>query len=291
MASRTVKSALSTSSATRALTRTLEIERKFVPTTTLQQHVRESANKDSFTSLSTITSPTTTIFTRLPPTRITDRYFDRKSTLADKGIWIRYRRIAPLTPLFSPIPGTPDCKGVWQAKLRQAGGFTSSSAVEVEGQAEVNAVIRDAGLGDNVFDLGFWMGFVCERTAWTVQPDGDEDMEVCVDTAIAKVEDRDGERAVYWRHQVGEVKIAKSVSASNNLRVVEEYDALNDQLAGFMATHPDLFAGEGEPVGKLSALVAHEKDVKARLWKVNEPGRVANVPEVAWDRMMAGGVR
>lgn len=55
-----------------------------------------------------------------------------------------------------------------------------------------------------------------------------------------------------------------------------------------MVARPEIFRGEGSPLGKLTAYLGHQKDVAERAWKANAPGRLANMAEVKYERLYGG---
>ena len=60
---------------------------------------------------------------------------------------------------------------------------------------------------------------------------------------------------------------------------------MSGQLEKFMAARPEIFNGEGSPLGKLTAYIEQQRDIAARSWKANAPGRLANMAEVKYERL------
>lgn len=129
-------------------------------------------------------------------------------------------------------------------------------------------------------------------------------MTLVLDTITTALEGRDGERPVYFFHQVGELELEAVVTTELGAesgaidsagliakhRVDREVTGakMSEELSAFMADRPEIFASEGSPLGKLSAYLQYHEENDARKWKVNEGGRVANMSEERWEREYNG---
>lgn len=288
---------------------TLEVERKFLPTALLQQYLSSSSSSPKSKSKSNsaaqaITLPRTTL-TRQPRKLITDKYFDRASQLQRRGIWVRWRKTQPADDDNSSSSSASQSHGVWEAKIKQSGDYLASQFVEVQGREAVESVLSEAGVGESVFDLKFQMGFVAERASWGVEREEEGgEMTLVLDTITTALEGRDGDRPVYFFHQVGELELEAVVTTelgaeggaidSAGLIAKHRVDRevagakMSEELSAFMADRPEMFAGEGSPVGKLSAYLQYHEEKDARKWKANEGGRVANMSEERWEREYNG---
>lgn len=299
-------SALNKALKKRFLTSLLEVERKFVPTPALKALVNDSPQTHPF-HLATTPVSSRKILTRLTRKLVTDKYFDRKGQLESHGIWVRWRK-----EQVTKHDGTDaePAQGFWEAKVKQGGDFVDSKFIEVQGRDAVENVMDSVGVCDSIFDLKFELGFMADRVSWDVKSvdgeqsehdDHDATMTLIVDTMIASLEGPNGEYPKNFAHQVGELELQKPiVSASHHpndhplsctkhsqLRAAEG-DKMHEQLETFMDAHPEIFTGEGKPVGKLTAYIRHRKEMAERAWKANESGRIANMSEIKWEREING---
>lgn len=291
----------------RFLTSLLEVERKFVPTPALKGLINESSKPQTF-YLSAIPISSRKLLTRLTRKLVTDKYYDRKGQLESHGIWVRWRK-----EQVTKQDGTDaqPAQGFWEAKVKQDGDFVDSKFIEVQGRDAVENVMDSVGVCDSIFDLKLELGFMADRVSWnvkSVEGEGgkhydhdDATMTLIIDTVIASLEGPNGEYPKNFAHQVGELELQKPIvttshhpndhplSSTKHSRLrAAEGDKMHEQLETFMDSHPEIFAGEGKPVGKLTAYIKHRKEQAERAWKANESGRIANMSEIKWEREING---
>lgn len=300
-------STLNKAMSNRFLTSLLEVERKFVPTPAFKALINEPS-KSGPLYLSATPVSSRKLLNRLTRKLVTDKYFDRKGQLESHGIWVRWRK--EQTTKHDGTDAEPS-QGFWEAKVKQGGDFLDSEFIEVQGRDAVENVMDSVGVCDSIFDLKFELGFMADRVSWDVKSvegeqgkhdeDDDATMTLIIDSMIASLEGPNGEYPKNFAHQVGELELQKPIFAPSHhpndhplsctkhsqLRAAEG-DKMHEQLEVFMDAHPDIFAGEGKPVGKLTAYIRHRKEMAERVSKANESGRIANMSEIKWEREING---
>lgn len=91
------------SHAAKVITSTLEVERKFVPTTLSKKLAAETSHKSAFSQGFPKTNLRDSFVTH-PRLRIIDKYFDDPyRNLEKQSIWIRFRRSQPTSPCGKDI--------------------------------------------------------------------------------------------------------------------------------------------------------------------------------------------
>lgn len=209
----------------------LEVERKFCPSA-----VTLIARNAGF--------PPFKKFTALPTTTFTDTYFDLKTTLRDKGIWLRRR------------------DNEWEMKVKTGGDFINSSFQEISSTQEIDQALKkylshelmsiteitscSTGGGGNIqgiFGLAPFAKITTTRQAWTAKSDSEDTLQLVVDTTD-------------FGHHVGEVELAwDGVGTATK----DESRLKMDQiLSVFMNHHKWAFPG-GECWGKLTAYFEWQK--------------------------------
>jgi len=144
-------------------------------------------------------------------------------------------------------------------------------------------------------------------------------LTLVLDSMLASLEGLDGSHPKYMQHKVGELEFEKTIktdiattaitdnSESEDMTAITDADSpftatknkhtttctsesnvMNAHLEAFMSAHPELFAGEGTPKGKLTAYIDQKKELAARDWKANASGRLANLSEVKYKRLFGG---
>lgn len=280
----------------RSITSKLEVERKFVPTSFLTKHAADLSKTTNTFAAPTSNTASDLILTSLPRKRITDKYFDVKGEFERRGIWIRWRKEQLTKP--DGTDAAPS-EGTWEAKVKRGGDYLNSQFREVHGRDAVEELMAEAGVGDSIFDLRYELGFVADRVSWAIKDGSVEgkdgsSMTVVLDTITASLEGPNGDHPKYFTHQVGELELEKTVTTESSESkeheeiCTSEVQRMNKQLATFMSAHPDLFAGKGIPVGKVTAYTKYKEELSARAWKANEPGRIANMSEIKWEREVNG---
>jgi hypothetical protein len=295
----------------RSLVSTLEVERKFAPSILLKKYASETS-----TTTRIFLAPTThrglpTTLSALPRERITDKYFDHKGQLEQKGIWVRWRK-TQLTTHDGLETAPPQI--TWEAKVKQGGDFLDSQFVEAKGRDAVEKLMADAGVCDSIYNLDFQLGFVADRVSWAVnRPGNDEEpctgraaMTLVLDTMSAALEGRNGEHAKFMHYQVGELELAKTITTTaTNLEEActidqaellakhctasaVEAESMRQQLSAFMAAYPAIFQAGATPVGKITAYMQRKETLAASNKKVNATGRLANMAEVRYERLVGG---
>ena len=146
-------------------------------------------------------------------------------------------------------------------------------------------------------------------------------LTLVLDSMLASLEGPDGSHPKYMQHKVGELEFEKTTKTDiattaittnsdiGNIPTVtnastspisatsdnhhtstctSESNTMNAHLEAFMSAHPEIFAGEGTPKGKLTAYIDQNKELAARDWKENASGRFANLSEVEYERLFGG---
>jgi hypothetical protein len=295
----------------RSLVSTLEVERKFAPSILLKKYASETS-----TTTRIFLAPTThrglpTTLSALPRERITDKYFDHKGQLEQKGIWVRWRK-TQLTTHDGLETAPPQI--TWEAKVKQGGDFLDSQFVEAKGRDAVETLMADAGVCDSIYNLDFQLGFVADRVSWAVKGPGNDEgagngtaaMTLVLDTISAALEGRNGEHAKFMHHQVGELELAKTITttagkhedafildraellARHCTTSAAQAESMRQQLTTFMAAYPAIFQADATPVGKITAYMQRKESLAASNKKVNATGRLANMAEVRYERLVGG---
>ena len=129
-------------------------------------------------------------------------------------------------------------------------------------------------------------------------------MTILLDTMSATLEGRDGELPKYMHHQVGELELEKTITTSltteddvnfNEAKLAARHQAvrgfeayvMREQLSTFMQSYPAIFSAEGAPLGKVTAYMQQKGDAASRAAKANAKGRLANMSEVQYDKLVA----
>jgi hypothetical protein len=289
----------------RSIVSKLEAERKFVPSPLLKKYASETATVPRIhVTPATKHNPSVTL-TRLPRKHITDKYFDRKGQLEQKGIWVRWRKEETTTHDGS---NTTTSQTNWEAKIKQGGSFLDSQFIEAKGRDAVESLMAEAGVCRSIYDLSFQLGFVADRMGWAVNGhDGEQAvndtsaMSLILDTMSTALEGRNGEHSTFIRHQVGELELEKSITTSfedeNDLHesavgskhratCTFQAEAMREQLATFMSAYPTLFQASGSPMGKITAYMQQKKAFAERSEKSHAANRLANMSEVQYERLM-----
>jgi thiamine-triphosphatase len=208
----------------------LEVERKFYPSAVAL--IARNAG-----------SPPLKKFTSLPTTTFTDTYFDLKTTLRDKGVWLRRR------------------DNDWEMKVKTGGDFINSSFQEISGTEEIDQALKKyfshafmsisdttscSTKGRNMqgtFGLSPFAKITTTRQAWTAQSDSDHTLQIVVDTTD-------------FGHKVGEVELAwdgVDTAAKDASRL-----KMDQIISTFMHHHKWAFP-DGECQGKLTAYFELQK--------------------------------
>jgi len=285
----------------------LEVERKFVPSPLLKQYASETATVSRIhVTPATKHNPSVTL-TRFPRKRITDKYFDRKGQLEQKGIWVRWRKEETTTHDGS---NTTTSQTSWEAKVKQGGNFLDSQFVEAKGRDAVEDLMAEAGVCRSIYDLSFLLGFVADRMGWTVNGyhgekavDDTATMSLIIDTMSTALEGRNGEYSTFMHHQVGELELEKAITTSlegedvhaahepainsiHRATCASQARAMREQLATFMSVYSTLFETGGTPLGKITAYMQQKKVLAERSEKSHAANRLANMSEVQYERLM-----
>jgi hypothetical protein len=276
----------------------LEVERKFVPSPLLKKYARETATAPRIDVSPATDHNQQVVLTRLPRKRMIDKYFDHKGQLERKGIWVRWRREETTT---HDGLDTTSTHASWEAKLKQGGDFLDSQFIEAEGREAVESLMAEAGVCRSIYELSFELGLVTDRVGWVVNGydgkkvgDDTATMSLVLDTVLASLEGRNGDRPTFMHHVVGELELETSVTADP---LSEGYDdskqraaqkTMRQQLAIFMSTYPTLFDAGSLPVGKITAYKQQKQAFAARSRKANAASRLANMSEVRYERLAKG---
>ena len=286
----------------------LEVERKFVPSPLLKKYANESATTSRIHLTPTAKHIPSVVLTRLPRKRITDKYFDHKGQLEQKGIWVRWRKEQITTHDGADTTATHSS---WEAKVKQGGNFLDSQFVEVKGRDAVETLMAEAGVCRSIYDLTFQLGFVADRVAWAMNGYPDEKdlddtatMSLVLDTMSAALEGPNGEHSTFIHHQVGELELEKTISTNpadgDGIHTVHEpgldskhriacafqAEAMREQLTTFMSAYPSVLESGGLPVGKITAYMQQKQARAEQAKKANAINRLANMSEVQFERLM-----
>lgn len=291
----------------RSIVSKLEVERKFVPSPLLKKYASEVATTPRIYITPAMNHSPSVVLTRLPRKRITDKYFDLKGQLEQKGIWVRWRKDQTTTHDGSKIMASQTS---WEAKVKQGGNFLDSQFIEAKGREAVENLMVQAGVCRSIYDLSFQLGFVADRTGWVVSGyDGQKEvngaaLSLVVNTMNAALEGRNGEHSTCTHHQVGELELEKVITTSlegrDDVRTVHEpatnsdhravcasqAEAMREQLTNFMSAYPSLFQAGGSPMGKITAYMQRKKTLAERSERVHAASRLANMSEVQYERLM-----
>lgn len=276
----------------RSLTSTLEVERKFVPSALLKKYASDASTTPRISLIPATHHHRRATLTLLPRERVTDKYFDHKGQLEKKGIWVRWRKIQVLT---HDGVETASPQAYWEAKVKQGGDFLDSQFVEAKGRDAVEALMVKAGVCDSVYNLEFELGFVADRVSWAVSglegedsEEGTPAMTLVLDTMTAALEGRDGEHPESIHHQVGELELEKTVTASpldDRDTNTAQADSMREKLASFMTAYPTISDVGAPPVGKITAYMQHKETLAARKNKANVTARVADMSKERYERL------
>ena len=291
----------------RSIISKLEVERKFVPSPLLKKYAHEVATTPRIhVTPATGRNPSVTL-TRLPRKRITDKYFDHKGQLEQKGIWIRWRK--EQTTNHDGVD-TIASQTSWEAKVKQGGNYVDSQFVEAKGRDAVEDLMAEAGVCRSIYDLKFQLGFVADRVCWAVSGyEGekrvdDAAMTLVLDTMSAALEGPNGEHSTFMHHQVGELELEMAIETTfgdeGDIRTVHEpamcsqhrsacasqAQAMRKLLTTFMSTYPSILDIGGPPVGKITAYMQRKQALAAQSERANAIDRLANMSEVQYERLM-----
>lgn len=212
-------------------TTTLEVERKFAPTSRSTQLLANNSGAKPFRSL---------VF--LGSTQFEDVYYDTPDDdLSRAGIWLRRR-------------GDGGSDQRWEAKVRVGGDYTNSAFEELTDVAQISAL------------LGGLLGPGAGLDAGAEAPRGGGLREAARFVSYRSKFLVDGRFTVMldatdFGHVVGEVELEREIGGSgaeeacDRTRVIQEMDK---EIDHFMKSHLWAFPA-GKPVGKLSAYFALKK--------------------------------
>lgn len=293
----------------RSITSKLEVERKFVPSPLLQKYASETW-KTPRISLISNRHPSATL-TRLPRKRVTDKYFDHKGQLEQKGIWVRWRKEQITTHDGVDIITSHD---FWEAKVKQGGDFLDSQFVEAKGRDAVENLMIKAGVCRSIYELSFHLGSVADRVSWAVDgldgyvdeegSDHTANMTLVLDTMSTALEGRDGKYPKAMHHTVGELELEKTITTnlldedharfdrdtenmSNHDAVcASQAEVMREQLSTFMAAYQSVFDTSGSPVGKITAYMQQKEALATRSKKAHAMSRLANMSEARYERLL-----
>ncbi|KAH7122383.1 CYTH-like domain-containing protein [Dendryphion nanum] len=194
--------------------RYLEVERKFLPTTSSISLLHTNAGTPPFRS-----------HRYIGRSRSHDVYFDKGGLLMRAGIYLRQRN------------------GTWEAKDRLGGNYKNSQFEEKTDVQEIQVLARSILDGERgrrdglVFDFKAELDPVAEfktvREEWEV----DGGIKVVLDEAD-------------FGCVVGEVEICESMKREE---MQDKVPVLNERIDGFMKKYEWAFPRDGEVVGKLEA--------------------------------------
>jgi hypothetical protein len=291
----------------RSIVSTLEVERKFVPSPLLKKYASETATTSRIHVTPVAGHSPSMILTRLPRKRITDKYFDHKGQLEQKGIWVRWRKDETTTYDGSK---TVISQPSWEAKVKQGGNFVDSQFVEAKGRDAVEDLMAKAGVCRSIYDLSFQLGFVADRVGWAVQGfdsengDADAAMSLVLDTMSTALEGRNGEYSTFMHHQVGELELEKAITTSledqddvhtvhksavdlkHRTTCASQAEVMRKRLDSFMSAYPTLFQTGNSPLGKITAYMQRKHALEAQAERAHAASRLANMSEVQYERLM-----
>ncbi|KAM0709614.1 hypothetical protein Q7P35_003654 [Cladosporium inversicolor] len=291
----------------RAIISKLEVERKFIPSPLLKKYASETATLPRIHVAPAADHSPNVVLTRLPRKRITDKYFDHKGRLEQKGIWVRWRKEQTITHDNANIIASHTC---WEAKVKQGGNFLESQFIEAKGRDAVEDLMAETGVCRSIYGLSFQLGFVADRVGWAVegydgQKDGeDATMSLVLDTMTAALEGRNGEYSTFMNHQVGELELEKAITTNledeDGVRSIDESamrshhratcasqaEAMREQLTTFMLTYPSLLEADGSPVGKITAYMERKHALAERLETTHAANKLVKTSEVQYERLM-----
>ena len=194
--------------------RTLEVERKFIPTTSSITLLRTNTGVPPFSS-----------HLHVGLSRTHDVYYDKGGKLMQAGIYLRQRN------------------GKWEAKVRQGGNYTNSQFDEITNMTEIQLLARgvldgergkrDGKMFDLQNELSAVADFRTEREEWEV----DNGVKVVLDKAD-------------FGCVVGEVEICERVDRG---RMKERATVLDDRIERFIDRYEWAFPRGEKVVGKLEA--------------------------------------
>jgi hypothetical protein len=290
----------------RSIVPRLEVERKFVPSPLLKKYASETATTPRIHVSPATKRDPSVVLTRLPRKRITDKYFDNKGQLEQKGIWVRWRKEQTTTHDGTKTITSQTC---WEAKVKQGGNFLDSQFIEAKGRDAVEILLAEAGVCRSIYDLSFQLGFVADRVGWAVNSydvekivDDTAAMSLVLDTMSTALEGRNGEHSTFMHHQVGELELEKTITIEDgdDLRIVHESatdsthhttctsqaEAMREQLITFMLAYPTLFQTSSPLMGKITAYMQRKDALAAQSDRAHAASRLANMSEVQYERLM-----
>ncbi|KAH6618685.1 CYTH-like domain-containing protein [Boeremia exigua] len=228
-----------TSAAVAPQTHTLEVERKFVPSSPAISLLK---SKNLWPGSETIEPMTSS-----HGLRFTDTYFDTsRFTLRDAGIYVRLRN------------------DEWELKIRRTGGMVSTGCIEVLGRTHVEALLKDESIGVSLLDLEQVAKMKTVRTAWKI---GDFTVSVDDTTLLLRATETLRGTILEIPHSVGEVELCKEVVEEE---VEQQMQNAVRQIDQFMNRNEEVFKGRFEefcpqvPEGKLAAFFRWEEMLRQR---------------------------
>jgi thiamine-triphosphatase len=196
--------------------KTLEVERKFLPTNDSIARLRANSGKPVFR-----------FHQALGIKHTHDIYYDREGILMSKGIYVRLR------------------DGQWEAKVRQGGDYTNSRFAEYQGHDDVGHIVKDV-FSTISEESGSWKkALVPVADLKTKREEWDADgFRICVDEV-----DQEG-----FEHRVGEVELCEEIEVDETTDEETIGKEMDERIEKFMKEHEWAFpATSGKVVGKLSA--------------------------------------
>lgn len=204
--------------------RSLEVERKFVPTTPLMNALIAEKSEHKYPWVPKLRSnpaffPSpihgrSRIFQgvqHLGEEGLLDRYYDEDDLLCSRGVWLRQRFHHTYGDLSRDNLGERTIRltdlniseGDWEAKVARGGDYANSRFLELDSHEEIESVVRmcmvEAGIQDKSrkqnFGLKRWLELGTVRESWYI----DGKFTVAVDETD-------------WGHRIGEVELIETVT-------------------------------------------------------------------------------
>ena len=270
----------------------LEIEKKFGPSASLKRYLDSCASGDKQRVVrqdhgaSKGGAGKDLRVVRLPDKKIRDVYYDLNGQLSSKGIWIRYRETKAARQDTQAVAGEASISTAWEAKIRVAGTYTDTQAVEVEGKEQIKQLLRDRVPEVDMQRLEILVDVQTFRRSWLVEEEADAtaqhaEMRIDLDTVTAPsyAFNLPGKPFV---HEVGEIEMTGKVAGGET---GEDHDELRRRSAESMRNkvqrvferYPGMFA-TASTQGKLSAFFTWKKKTDAKLGPVDD-GKYPRVEE------------